>query len=368
MGQDNQLRLSLEQTVARKGTGFFFGEAVRSAIRVDNDLVFVSDAPLTHDQAVRMVLEYLPQERFKIFEQERELDYSFGIPGVGRFRANLFYQRGSIGCAIRTLPHEVMSFAQLGFPENVAESVLSKPSGLILVTGPTGCGKTTTLAAMIEYLNQHEAYHIVTIEDPIEYVYTNKRSMINQREVGSDTRSFSTALKHALRQDPDVILVGEMRDIESMEIALLAAETGHLIFATLHTPDASQSIHRIVHAFPSQQQNQVRLQLSFVLQGVIAQQLASRIGGGRTLVTEILLATPAVRNIIRDDRMHQIYSTMQMDQRDGMRTFNMSLDELVRKGTIAREEALSRSMDVLELERALNLQKIAKPKAGLFKR
>ncbi|MGH7198914.1 MAG: type IV pilus twitching motility protein PilT [Candidatus Omnitrophota bacterium] len=366
MGQT--LRMFLEQTVSRKGSGLLFGEGTCPAMRIDNDLEFVSNAPFSREEVVRMVREYLPEERFKAFEKERELDFSFGIPGVGRFRANLFYQRANIGCVIRVLPHEVMSFAQIGFPEDVAVPLLSKPTGLILVTGPTGCGKTTTLATMIDYLNQHESYHIVTIEDPIEYVYQNSRSMINQREVGSDTQSFSSALKHALRQDPDVILIGEMRDLESMEIALLAAETGHLIFATLHTPDASQSIHRIVHAFPTLQQNQVRLQLSFVLQAVISQQLASKVGGGRTLVTEILLATPAIRNIIRDDRMHQIYSTMQMDQKEGMRTFNMCLEELARKGTITREEALSRSMDVLELDRALNLQRIAKPKAGLFKR
>jgi twitching motility protein PilT len=362
------LKAYLEDTVKRGATGFFFGEGLCPAVRVDNDLQFVGETPFPREKAVRMILEYLDEERFRVFERERELDYSFGIAGVGRFRANLFYQRGSIGCAIRTLPHEIMTFEQIGFPLGAAENILSKPNGLILVTGPTGCGKTTTLATMIEYLNQHEAYHIVTIEDPIEYVYKNKRSMINQREVGSDTRSFAEALKHALRQDPDVILVGEMRDLESMEIALLAAETGHLIFATLHTPDASQSVNRIVHAFPSHQQNQVRLQLSFVLQAVISQQLAGKAGGGRALVTEILLATPAIRNIIRDDRMHQIYSTMQMDQRDGMRTFNMSLDELVRKNVITREEALSRALDVPELERLLNVQRTAKPKAGLFKR
>jgi len=368
MEQRESLRSCLEDAVKRNGTGFFFGEGLCPAIRIDNELQFVGSAPFSREKAVRMVLEYLDEERLKVFERDRELDYAFGIPGVGRFRANLFYQRGNISCAIRTLPHEIMSFAQIGFPESVAESILSKPNGLILVTGPTGCGKTTTLATMIEYLNQHQSFHIVTVEDPIEYVYNNKKSMINQREVGSDTHSFARALKHALRQDPDVILVGEMRDLESMEIALLAAETGHLIFATLHTPDASQSVNRIVHAFPTQQQNQVRLQLSFVLQAVVSQQLASKIGGGRTLVTEILLATQAIRNIIRDDRMHQIYSTMQMDQKEGMRTFNMSLDELVRKNVITREEALSRSQDVLELERLLNAQRLAKPKAGLFKR
>ncbi len=368
MEQRQSLKAFLEETVKRNGTGFFFGEGLCPAMRIDNDVQFVDDTRLSREKAVQMVLEYLDEDRFKVFERERELDYSFGIPGVGRFRANLFYQRGSIGCAIRTLPHEIMSFEQMGFPENVAESLLSKPSGLILVTGPTGCGKTTTLAAMIDHLNRNEAYHIVTVEDPIEYVYKNNKCMINQREVGSDTHSFSEALKRVLRQDPDVILVGEMRDLESMEIALLAAETGHLVFATLHTPDASQSVNRIVHAFPTQQQNQIRLQMSFVLQAVISQQLASKIGGGRVLAVEILLATPAIRNIIRDDRMHQIYSTMQMDQKDGMRTFNMSLDDLVRKNVITREEALSRSQDIQELERLLNVQKLVKPKAGLFKR
>jgi twitching motility protein PilT len=235
----------------------------------------------------------------------------------------------------------------------VATTLTEKPSGLVLVTGATGSGKTTTLASMIDYINEHQNVHIVTVEDPIEFVFRNKKSMINQREVGSDTLSFNQALKHVLRQDPDVILIGEMRDLETIEIALTVAETGHLVFATLHTPDAVQSINRIIDVFPAHQQQQVRVQVSFVLQAVISQQLIQRVGGGLALASEILLANHAIRTLIRDSKSHQIYSTIQMGQKEGMRTLNMSLAELTMTGKITREAAISRSSDVQELERLL---------------
>ena len=231
---------------------------------------------------------------------------------------------------------------------------MAKPNGLILVTGPTGSGKTTTLATMLDHINTHRSCHIVTIEDPIEFLYKNKKAMVNQREVGADTHSFNQALKHVLRQDPNVILIGEMRDLETIEIALAVAETGHLVFATLHTPDAVQSINRIVDVFPSNQQQQVRVQLSFVLQSIISQQLMQKNGGGLVLAAEILIANAAIRNLIREAKPHQVYSAMQMGQREGMRTLNMSLSELVKTGKISRELAYMKSMDVQELERLLN--------------
>jgi twitching motility protein PilT len=316
--------------------------------------VYVHDKPFTHEYMKKILQETLPEDRFKQFEREKELDYSFGIAGVGRFRVNLFYQRTSIGAAIRALPFSPMSFEEIGFPGRVAEMLVSKPSGLILVTGPTGSGKTTTLAAMIDHINESNSCHIVTIEDPIEFLFRNKKAKVSQREVGSDTHSFNQALKHVLRQDPDVILIGEMRDLETIEIALTVAETGHLVFATLHTPDAVQSVNRIIDVFPAHQQQQVRVQLSFVLQSVISQQLLPKKGGGLCMAPEILIATPAIRNLIRESKSHQIYSSIQMGQKEGMRTLNMSLVELVKQGKVDKDEALYRSLDVGEFERLMN--------------
>ncbi len=351
--KDMTLAEMLSQVIQKKASDLHIGDGVIPAMRLDGDLVQMGDQPFTHDQTMRLIREHLSEERYKIFERERELDYSFGVTGLGRFRVNLFYQRSAIGAAIRALPFDPMSFAQIGFPVEVAEGLVSRPSGLVLVTGATGSGKTTTLAAMIDYINSTQEVHIVTIEDPIEFVFKNKKSMINQREVGSDTHSFNQALKHVLRQDPDVILIGEMRDLETIEIALTVAETGHLVFATLHTPDAVQSINRIIDVFPAHQQQQVRVQVSFVLQAVISQQLIQKNGGGLALAAEILLANQAIRTLIRDSKSHQIYSSLQMGQKEGMRTLNMSLSDLVRNGKITREAAVSRSSDVQELERLL---------------
>lgn len=341
----------LEHVIKRKASDFHFGENTCPAIRIDGELDILSPVPFSHDYTVRLIKENLSEERFRILEKERELDYSFGFPGLGRFRANLFYQRQSIGGAIRSLPFDPMSFDQIGFPESIAIQLATKPNGLVLVTGPTGSGKTTTLAAMIDYINNTQAAHIVTIEDPIEILFKNKKSIINQREVGSDTKSFSQALKHVLRQDPDVILIGEMRDLEAIETALMVAETGHLVFATLHTPDTVQAINRMVDVFPAHQQQQVRVQLSFVLQGLISQQLIRRQQGGVALAAEILMVTPAVRTMIRESKNHQIYSALQTGVREGMKTLNMSLAELVNSGKVSYEEALARSSDTAEFER-----------------
>ncbi|PIU40284.1 MAG: type IV pili twitching motility protein PilT [Candidatus Omnitrophica bacterium CG07_land_8_20_14_0_80_50_8] len=343
----------LQYAVSHRASDLHLAEGMCPMMRVDGDLALISDTPFGHDQIRKILSEHLSEERFKIFEKEKELDYSFGVQNLGRFRANLFYHKGSVGCAIRALPFDPMNFDEIGFPAMIAENLSSKPSGLVLVTGATGSGKTTTLAAMLDHINRNQNCHIVTVEDPIEFVFKNKRSIIHQREVGADTHSFAESLKHVLRQDPDVILIGEMRDLETIEIALTVAETGHLVFATLHTPDAVQSVNRIIDVFPAHQQQQVRVQVSFVLQAVICQQLLPRIGGGLALASEIMLANPAIRNLIRESKSHQIYSTIQMGQKEGMRTLNMSLAELVRTNKVTRESAISRSADVPELERLL---------------
>ncbi|MBI3315501.1 MAG: type IV pilus twitching motility protein PilT [Candidatus Omnitrophica bacterium] len=353
MDKFKSLEEILRLVVSKKASDLHIGDGVCPSMRLDGELQFISDVPFTRDQVLQMLREHLSEERLKLFEKQRELDYSFGVPGLGRFRVNLFYQRSSLGVAIRALPFDPMTFEQIGFPKAVAEGLVSKPSGLILVTGATGSGKTTTLATMIDHINEHQSCNIVTIEDPIEFIYRNKKSIINQREVGSDTLSFNEALRHVLRQDPDVILIGEMRDLETIEIALTVAETGHLVFATLHTPDAVQSINRIIDVFPSHQQQQVRVQVSFVLQAIISQQLVGRVGGGLALAEEILIVTPAIRNLIRESKSHQVYSSIQMGQKDGMRTLNMSLAELVKNKVIAKESAIGRSSDVQELERLL---------------
>jgi len=343
----------LQTVISKKASDLHVGDGIRASMRVDGDLVCITEEPFPPGQTMKLMREHLEPERIKEFEQDRELDYSFGIAGLGRFRVNLYFQRSNVAAAVRALPMDPMNFEQIGFPAHVAEALVTKPSGLILVTGATGSGKTTTLAAMIDYINQHQSCHIVTIEDPIEFVFKNKKAVISQREVGSDTQSFNQALKHVLRQDPDVILIGEMRDLETIEIALTVAETGHLVFATLHTPDAVQSINRIIDVFPAHQQQQVRVQFSFVLQAVICQQLIEKEGGGLALAAEILLANPAIRTLIRDSKSHQIYSSIQMGQKEGMKTLNMSLAELVKTKKISREAALSRSSDIPELERLL---------------
>lgn len=353
MPQDKSLSQWLEFIIAQKASDLHLGDGVCPAMRKDGELLFISEEPFSSEYMEKLVREHLPEDRYKIFMREKEMDYSFGVAGLGRFRVNLFLQRGSVGAAIRALPYNPMNFEQIGFPVHVAEALVGKPSGLILVTGPTGSGKTTTLAAMIDYINEHNSCHIVTVEDPIEFLFRNKKAKISQREVGSDTHSFNQSLKHVLRQDPDVILIGEMRDLETIEIALTVAETGHLVFATLHTPDAVQSINRVIDVFPAHQQQQVRVQFSFVIQAVISQQLLPKKGGGLALAPEILIANPAIRTLIRDSKSHQVYSALQMGQKEGMRTLNMSLVELVKSGKVSKDEAMARSLDILEFERLL---------------
>ncbi len=354
---DPTLEEMLRHVAANRGTDLHIGDGVMPVMRVDGDLEAISEKPFGKDVLRKLLTEYLSRERYAEFEAKKEYDFSFGLDGVGRFRANLFYQKQFPACAIRALPFDPRSFEEIGFPAEVGRSLVTKPSGLVLLTGPTGSGKTTTLASMIDYINSNFPLHIVTIEDPIEFVFRNKTAIINQREVGSDSHSFHEALRHVLRQDPDVILIGEMRDLETIEIALTVAETGHLVFATLHTPDVVQSVNRIVDVFPAHQQQQVRVQLSFVLQAVISQQLLPKVGGGICLATEILLMNPAIRNLIRESKSHQIYSSLQTGQREGMKTLNMSLAELLSSGKISRETAYERTQDHQELERLLCYQK-----------
>lgn len=313
-------------------------------IRVDGKLVPLNMPPLTASDTKELCYSILTDAQKHKFEENLELDLSFGIKGLSRFRANIFMQRGAVAAAIRQIPWQIKSFKELGLPDVINELV-KKPRGLILVTGATGSGKSTTLAAMIDRINEERPDHIITIEDPIEYLHPHKKALINQREVNADTKSFKDALKYVLRQDPDVVLIGEMRDLETIEAALTVAETGHLTLATLHTNTAVQTINRIIDVFPPHQQEQVRVQLSFVLEGIICQQLIPRkTGGGRVLAIEILIPNPAIRNLIREDKIHQIYSMMQTGQaKYGMQTMNQSLLELYQKGLISYEDALVRS-------------------------
>ncbi|CAG1772372.1 partial Twitching mobility protein, partial [uncultured bacterium] len=319
-------------------------------LRIDGTLVPLKTPPLGPIETKQLCYSVLSEEQTIRFEKSNELDLSFGIRGLSRFRANIFVQRGAVAAAFRAISFKIQTFEELGLPAIVAH-LADLPRGLVLVTGPTGSGKSTTLAAMIDKINRERRQHIITIEDPIEYLHPNKLCVVNQREVGSDTKTFKDALKYVLRQDPDVVLVGEMRDLETISAALSISETGHLVFATLHTNGAIQSINRIVDVFPAHQQPQVRAQLSFVLQGVLSQILLPRGDGpGRALALEVLVPNAAVRNLIREDKVHQLYSAMQTGQRDsGMQTLNQSLYDLVLRRLVAQEEALGRSPDPAEL-------------------
>jgi twitching motility protein PilT len=310
---------------------------------------------LNPSETKQLVYSVLTDQQKKRFEETQELDFSFGIKGLARFRANVFHQRGAIAAAFRQIPYEIRGFRDLGLPP-IIEKICEKPRGLVLVTGPTGSGKSTTLAAMIDKINRERAEHIVTIEDPVEYLHSHKRCIVNQRELHADTHSFGNALRAALRQDPDVVLIGEMRDFETVETALRIAETGHLTFATLHTNSAAQSINRIVDIFPAHQQGQIRVQLSFVLEGILSQSLLPKASGkGRALALEILVPNSAIRNLIREDKVHQIYGMMQTGQgKFGMQTYNQSLAALYFKRMITLQTAMTRSSYPDELQEIIN--------------
>lgn len=348
------LRELLERMVAERASDLHLTAGLPPQFRVDGEIVSTDLEELTPELTKQLVYSILNEEQRKRFEIDKELDFSFGIKGLSRFRANVFLQRGVVTAAIRQIPFEIMGFEELGLPPVVAD-LARKQKGLVLVTGPTGCGKSTTLAAIIDKINSERRCHIVTIEDPIEYVHHHKKSIVNQREVRADTHSFANALKYVLRQDPDVILIGEMRDLETISSALTIAETGHLTLATLHTNSTYESINRIVDVFPEHQQAQVLAQLAFVLEGVITQQLIPRLGGkGRALAAEVLIATPAIRALIREKKIHQIYSLMQAGQKFGMQTMNQALYRLYVTRQISLEDALGRSPDVAELEQMLS--------------
>jgi len=319
-------------------------------LRIDGHIIPLKLPQLTPSQAKALAYEVLSEEQKIHFEQHSELDFAFSMKKVARFRGNLFVQRGCVAAVFRFIPYQVMTFDELGLPPVLSE-MCNKSKGLILVTGATGSGKSTTLAAMIDKLNSEQRLHIITVEDPIEYVHVHKRSLINQREVGADTESFPKALKYILRQDPDVVLVGEMRDLETIEAALTIAETGHLVFATLHTNSAVQSINRIIDVFPPHQQGQVRAQLSLTLASVVTQALIPNAKGpGRCLALEVMVPNAAIRNLIREDKLHQIYSQMQMGQGDsGMQTMNQSLYDLYTRGMITLDDAMAYSGDFEEL-------------------
>ena len=324
------------------------------AIRVRGKIVGLDEyGPLSSQLTRDTVYSLLNDDQRKRFESHKQLDLAYAVPGVARFRVNCFFQRGSISAAFRRIPHQIPRLDELGLPR-VLEEMTRKPRGLVLVTGPTGSGKSTSLAAMLDIINQERDEHILTIEDPIEFLHTHKSCIVNQREIGADAEDFASALKSALREDPDVILVGEMRDLETMSTALTAAETGHLVFATLHTQSTAQTVDRIIDIFPAQQQAQVRMQLSIGLQGIVTQQLLPTVDGtGRVVACEILAPTPAVRNLIREGKTHQIYSAIQTSGSIGMQTMDAHLAQLVRLGRISRQLAEQRASVPEELKRLL---------------
>ncbi|MEO2068402.1 MAG: type IV pilus twitching motility protein PilT [Desulfurobacteriaceae bacterium] len=342
----------LKETVERKGSDLHIAAGSPPRLRVHGDLI-----PLEHygvlsaSDTKQLIYSVLTDAQKKRLEEDLELDFSFGIKGVARFRGNAYYQKGTLAAVFRLIPYEIPRFQDLNLPP-VIETFAHKDKGLVLVTGPTGSGKSTTLASLINIINETYPYHIITIEDPIEFVYEHQKSMVSQRELGVDTKSFANALRAALREDPDVILVGEMRDPETIEAALTAAETGHLVFSTLHTNSTIETINRIVDVFPPEKQAQVRTQLSFVLVGAVAQKLLRRKDGkGRVAAVEVFIPTPAIKNLIRENKLHQIYSLMQTGQATtGMITMNQSLAKLYAEGIIDLEEAKKVSPDVKELE------------------
>src|SRR5689334_1910343 len=334
------LRQLLDEMIKLRASDLHISAGVPPQVRIDGSITPMQHPPLTPQMTQQLAYSVLTEEQRKRFETTKELDLSFGVPGLSRFRANVFMQRGVTSMAIRQIPYEILTFEQLGLIKPLRDLTL-KQKGLVLVTGPTGSGKSTTLAAMIDLINTTRAGHIITIEDPIEYVHHHKKCIVHQREINSDTTTFATALKYVLRQDPDVILIGEMRDLETIAAALTIAETGHLAFATLHTNSAMESINRIIDVFPSHQQSQIRAQLAFVLEGVITQTLLQKAKGrGRVMAAEIMICTPAIRALIRDNKVHQIESAMQAGKKYGMQTLNDALYQLYMSREVTKDECL----------------------------
>src|SRR5215217_5176 len=355
----------LKKTVELQGSDLHITIGTPPQVRVHGHLERLEGADLNPSETKALTYSVLTDSQKKRFEEMRELDFSFGIKGLARFRCNMFNQRGAVGAVYRVIPEKIRTFQDLGLPQ-VLTTLAERPRGLVLVTGPTGSGKSTTLAAMIDKINKERHDHILTIEDPIEFVHQHQGCLVNQREVHSDTQSFTNALRAALREDPDIVLIGEMRDLETVEAALRIAETGHLTFGTLHTNSASQTINRIIDIFPAHQQSQIRTQLSLVLEGIVCQALLPKIGGGRVVALEIMVPTAGIRNLVREDKVHQIYSAMQTGQEKmGMQTMNQSLATLYQKRLITLESAMSASSQKDELEQMISRGAGVVPGAGM---
>ncbi|MCQ2789691.1 MAG: type IV pilus twitching motility protein PilT [bacterium] len=347
----------LEKTVEMGGSDLHISSGLPPVVRVDGELQRLNQPPLSPDDVEALLFPMLSNESRRKLEQEWELDFSYGIQGLCRFRVNFYKDKGNYAAAFRVIESKAPTFEKLGLPP-IVQKMADRPRGLILVTGPTGSGKSTTLASMVDYINTSRAEHILTIEDPVEFVHKSKKSIVHQRELGQDTRSFANALKSALREDPDIILVGEMRDLDTISLALTAAETGHLVFGTLHTSSASQTIDRIIDVFPEGQQQQVRIQLSSSLVAVFSQTLLPKLQAdgtksGRVMAQEIMIVTPAIANLIREAKAAQIYSTIQMNQNIGMQTLEMALIDLYKRKLITYEDAIARSLHPDDLKRTL---------------
>ncbi|MFH1552640.1 MAG: PilT/PilU family type 4a pilus ATPase [Candidatus Omnitrophota bacterium] len=350
----DDIRKILMDMPEKKASDVHIGAHTPVHYRIDNVLVAIGEGSLSEEEARDAIFSMLSEEQIERLEEEKELDFSLTLENAGRYRGNAFIQRGCAGCAIRLIPLRIWSLSECGLPEEVVRRFCNIQRGLVLVTGATGSGKTTTLASMVDEINRSRPCHIVTVEDPIEFVHKNKKAIIDQRQLFEDTYSFGNALRHVLRQDPDVILIGELRDLDTIQQALIIADTGHLVLGTLHTSDSIQTINRIVDVFPAHQQRQIRVQLSFVLAGIVSQQLVPRKDQpGRVLAAEVLVATPAVRSMIREAKEHQIYSIIQTSQKSGMRTMNQALAELYAADAIAYDDAIVRSSDVEELTKTI---------------
>jgi twitching motility protein PilT len=363
-----ELQKLLATVIEKKASDLHLTTGAPPQFRIDGKLMSFEQIILTAPDTKRLCYSVLTDAQRHKFEEELELDFSFGIKGLSRFRGNIYMQRGAVAGAFRAISFDILGFSELGVPP-VASELIKKPKGLILVTGPTGTGKSTTLAAMIDKINQEKSAHIITVEDPIEYLHRHKKCIVNQREVNSDTKGFGTALRHVLRQDPDIILIGEMRDLETIEAALTTAETGHLTFATLHTNSCVETINRIIDVFPPYQQQQIRTQLSFVLEGVLAQQLIPRAGGvGRVLAMEVMIPNPAIRNLIREDKIQQVYSLMQVGQaKFGMQTMNQALLSLLERHLITLEDAQDRSHNPDEFRQMMSTSNLFGRKEKSFR-
>lgn len=351
--QGMRIELLLEEVIRKKASDLHLQIGLPPMLRIDGSLIAVpgTDA-LTAETVEQLVFSILDDDQKQILLKDKEFDFSFAFGDLGRFRVNAFHERGNLAAALRLIPNEIKTIAELGMPQ-VVNNFANFPRGLVLVTGPTGSGKSTTLAALIDQINSDKAHHIITIEDPIEFTHKSKKSVVVQREVHYDTYSFSAALRSSLRQDPDVVLIGEMRDLETISAAITIAETGHLVFATLHTNSAAQSIDRMIDVFPPHQQPQIRSQLANILQSIVSQRLIPAIGGGRIVAAEILVATPAVRNIIREGKSHQLDAVIQTGAAEGMQSMDKTLSSLVQGGTISYDEARNFAVDITEFDRMM---------------